>query len=267
MPEQKSVRTIHIDLNKLLEIGNLGIRRAYVFSGYGINAARDERLNTFDIGGPLQITIVPPLNGEKQIEKSKKAFEQWIIGNAFRELFEAQEMFANEIFNILLHVEIAQGRMEPLQGKKNLSDFQRKGIYEKLSILRRDFGLRIKLGTHLRSINKARNCLTHNRGIVRKREEASGRDRLTMKWRRLKFAFHGNEGQNVEISAAKIPFETPGEGHLSFSVRDRQKSFLVGKPIVLKPEDIHEICFTYVLANTQLFNGLKKKLKQLGIMK
>ena len=93
---------IKIDLNAIKAIADQGLNRAYIFLGFGVNAARDSRLRTYDLGGNLQIIITPPPKSEAMLARAKKEFERWVIGHALRELIEAHTLFLDSIYDALL---------------------------------------------------------------------------------------------------------------------------------------------------------------------
>lgn len=267
MAKNVKKRVVKIDLNALKSIADLGLRRAYIFLGLGANAARVPELNTYELPGNFGIIIVPPPKDEREIKHAKKEFERWVVGNALRELFESHSLYLDKVYDVLLITGVSKRDISPSQRTKKYKIFERKGLYEKLNILRKEYKVKSQLNNHMRSINRARNCLTHNRGVVR-RGDANNREKskLTMKWRTLNYQYKGIDGKVEKITEAKMPFHLEKDAIVEMSIRNRQRSFRVGTLINLKPKDLNELCFTFYIANSEIFNSLISRLKLLGLL-
>ena len=102
METDKPKPKLAIKLDNVKRISDAGLHRAYIFLGLGVNAARSNELNKYEIDESFDFIIVKQTNDEKTIKLYKKEFERWIIGNSLRELIESQEKFLHEIYNIML---------------------------------------------------------------------------------------------------------------------------------------------------------------------
>src|SRR5215472_12907336 len=93
--EEKPV--INVDLDKICEPASKAIRRAYVFSGFAINAAIRPDFNTYHLPGKTQFRFLPDSPTAEMSEEYKAEFIGWAIGNALREVIEGFGVFLDRI--------------------------------------------------------------------------------------------------------------------------------------------------------------------------
>src|SRR5437867_1963433 len=91
---------INVDLRNVLEIALLGVRRAGMFIGLGVNAAENPAIMDYQIHGFKEIHLLPDNLPQPAIEASKRDFRQWIIGNGLTELLHHYSLFLDELYAI-----------------------------------------------------------------------------------------------------------------------------------------------------------------------
>jgi hypothetical protein len=91
---------INIDLRKVLEVALLGVRRAGMFIGLGVNAAENPAIIDYQIHGFKEIHLLPVDLPLPAIEASKSDFRQWVIGNGLTELLHHYSLFLDESYAV-----------------------------------------------------------------------------------------------------------------------------------------------------------------------
>jgi hypothetical protein len=73
---------VKIDLDKIWNPIGVGIRGAYVFAGFGINASNDPRLVDYHLPGLMKLSFAPQSVDQDLLGEYKREFANWILGNA-----------------------------------------------------------------------------------------------------------------------------------------------------------------------------------------
>jgi hypothetical protein len=194
---------VQIDLDKVWNPIGVGIRRAYVFAGFGINAANDARLVDYHLPGLVKLNFAPESVDQDFLGEYKHEFANWILSNALREVIESLEVCLGNVFQVAALA--AQSKRKPLS-RKVVRDFNRSGASGRLKILRSEFGFTSKHDSYIDSLNLLRNCLTHRRGTVTDQDcnDSLGRH-LKVTYLRFQLEQQTASGDNVVI-----PPETVG---------------------------------------------------------
>ncbi len=90
-----------------------------------------------------------------------------IAGCGLRELLEHYALFLDNIHNYCLMVQQSRKTLGERNPEKEQRNFSRNGsLSEKLRLLKERFGISIETEDSVIQLYSARNCLTHNLGIV-----------------------------------------------------------------------------------------------------
>src|SRR6266478_4900584 len=68
---------LNIDVRKVLEVALLGVRRAAMFMGLGVNASENPAIVDYQIQGFKEIRLLPDNLPQEIIQESKLNFWQW----------------------------------------------------------------------------------------------------------------------------------------------------------------------------------------------
>lgn len=71
----------------------------------------------------------------------------------------------------------------------------------KIKKLKKEFAFESPLEDHIQSFIQARNCITHERGIVTA-ERCNNTDKFVLSWRRIQFEFQSEDGRIDVIDPA-----------------------------------------------------------------
>lgn len=257
-----------IDLDKLAMISEVGVRRASVFLGLGVNAARDNNFNAYQLTHLTLIQIVPPNLPTTDVDEFKKHFEAWIIGNALREVVENFERFLDGVDAVCRRVELAKqsGRDGKLKILKSRKKFEQAGIDEKLEHLRKTHAITTGNERYFKAIKQARNCVTHRGGLVGSRDVGDN-PTLRLTWWRIRVFLKGDSGKETELDA---PFPLGGvvldeESKVNVQLKDRVREFKKGARIEFTAQDVAEICQLTKMTSAELLVSLVEWLERQGV--
>jgi hypothetical protein len=258
-------RTIVIDFSKIKEVALLGVRRTAVFMGLGINAALDVNFKNYDLTKITQLQFVPPDVDDKTISHIKEEFGLWIINCGFRELIETFAIFMDSIHLASLHIAVSGKNISPEDAKKFGPAFPKKGIKDKLPILASRFGIKPNNSEYIISINQARNCFAHRRGIVGIEDCKNGQC-FEVKWRGFDI-FIKTPSEEIIIEPP-IPQEgilIEDGGIVGLKLPERTRIFNIGEKIIFSPRDLAEICQFIIFSTNEISNSFMNYAKSLGI--
>jgi hypothetical protein len=192
---------INIDLKQLSEIAHTGVRRAVLFMGIGLNAAHRDDFVDYELHklplapgqtSPL-IDFFPsdlPLN---RVREFKRQFAIWITGCGLREVLEHYALFLDRIHNYSLLIYQIRGQLDKLDPVREQRIFNRKlGIPRKLDILRERFSIAPNDSESIAQMYRARNCLTHDFGVVSPKHCAGG-TQFVLRWKAFDLIMIGND--------------------------------------------------------------------------
>lgn len=116
--------------------------------------------------------------------------------------------------------------------------FHRLGLPDKLPLLTKQYGVVIDstLSGHLLSINAARNCLVHRRGVVGDRD-VNDSSRLTVGWRKLSLVLKDEDGEHPVVLNQRLEKEST----LCLRSEDCSKSFEIGERIAFTIQEFADI--------------------------
>jgi hypothetical protein len=256
---------IEINFDKIKDIAMRGIRRTTIFLGLGVNAARDNKLTTYQLSENVHLRLVPEQVSEDELLEFKSNFEKWIISNGLRELIESFGVFLDRIHQASLWFAIHKGLISPEDANKFGPAFEKKGVEGKLNKLRTRFNIFTDRDRYFPSINQARNCITHRRSLVGV-EDLKGHDTLQLIWWAFDFIALFPDGKEVPLMP--LPeggFYFENGGKISLKIRDRIREYNIGEVIELTPVDVNEICYLVMLATDEIVASTVNYAKSIGI--
>ncbi|RWM26877.1 hypothetical protein [Mesorhizobium sp.] len=249
-----------VNFDALREIANLGVRRAAVFMGIGINASQADPPISHVLEGGMQFTVVPENMPVSQKRANAEEFARWVIANGFRELAETFSVFLHQVYSAALVLDREQ--MPVLEHRRALALFSRKGVSEQLAIASALLDIEAPFSATFESMNQARNCMAHRQGVVGA-EDTRDSDSFTLKWRALALTLE--DGQDLSLLlAADQPVELKGGQALSLGMVDREKKFAIGEQIFLSRHDLQEFCMAVSVAAEVVATGLAKRAEKKG---
>lgn len=179
-------------------------------------------------------------------EAAQGAFPTWILGFGLREIVEATEEFLEEARVVCAALSfgsspVAKDIFEAgvsREGKDGRT-FRQANFPDKMALLRRRFGVTSPVEADMLSVNRARACLVHRRGIVTPVDCNEG-NALTVRWRRLEFLLRDSKGERP----IREPMTTPAEeaAEVLMRVAAAEHTFQVGAVVTFTLQDFSDLC-------------------------
>ena len=227
---------IEINLDNILDVAVRGVRRAAIFMGLGVNASLDTEFTNYQLTHLTKIQIVPNVTPEV-VTHFKDEFKIWIEANGFRELVETFSKYIDALHQTCLV--ISNGTEEQQK------TFEQQGFPNKLNLLDTRFSVGPKHIDYLKSLNKARNCLTHRRGIVGQEDFTVGNS-LSVLWLGMDLYVETPAGEKHMLNA--IPeggLLLPDGGSVMMQMMERERTFAIDSQVKFSTLDLAEICWFF----------------------
>ncbi|MEF3365983.1 hypothetical protein V3H18_05480 [Methylocystis sp. 9N] len=265
---------INVNIDELAGIADLGVRRAAVFMGLGLNAARRDDFNDYELrklpimpgqtGVPID--FVPSGLAEEEVRKFKEHFATWVIGCGLRELLEHYALFLDRVHEACLLVACKNKRLELSNPQKAQKEFENNlGIPRKLDKLLERFRFGPNEADSIKSLYAARNALTHDLGVIKPTRCASGHS-FQISWKTFDIFAQGEETGAIHTMPQLIGQKTEEPMIICGKAVMRERAFPVGSNIVFSQQDLWEICsFFRLFAIPSTRNGFLEFLKAEGV--
>ena len=237
---------INLDLDQLVSIMHVGIRRSSAFLKLGIQIADLEMPGDMVLTGGMSFNFWPNNLSDEVKEGIRKEFRAWLIGSCLRELDQHLSLFLDQAWHLL--------RLSELHGKtlpsSEMIEFDKRFAAEtntsrKFAALKEKIDIEIAADSH-NSLSLARNSLTHGMGRVRSRD--CNRDSA------LEVLWISPEGflqdGDKEILLRDAVFErylisSPEGATVTLRFTKHRKIFKLGEQIEFSAHELAEICFFY----------------------
>jgi hypothetical protein len=264
-PKTASVtrKEIRVDFNTLRETAYLGVRRAAAFLGIGLNTTEEYIPQSLTLTTLSMWRFFPEPLPEESGREAVKEFRIWLIGNALREL--------DTHFSLFLDNTCFAVRLSKLHGTRVKTDHIIKSIAaetnvsKKYSIVMNELGEKEAEASMLWSLSNARNCLTHNAGIVSDRHANVGGS-LEIRWLGLEARLPDREMPVVLPPVFDKPVKINKGERIEIATIERSKHFALGEKIQLTPNELHEICVYYLCLADQVVEKFAADLAARGVV-
>jgi hypothetical protein len=234
-----------IDPNQAREIARQGMRTAAAFLGMGLPLTENYIPSSLALKQHSLWHFFPEPLPEQLGRDAVREFRSWLVGNALRELDAHFNRFLDEIWMMLawskLHGTVVRSdhTVRQISNETNAAN--------KLKLVMQGLGEEQPDTSMLWSLSNARNCLTHNFGVVEVRYAKSA-GALVIRWTAFEARIQQGD-QHVVVPPVIIDgLQAPDpsqEADLVMVVVEREKRFAIGEKIELTPGELHEICIYY----------------------
>jgi hypothetical protein len=242
-------QTVHanIDCVSLAKIAHVGVRRAALFLGLGLNGINQPGFSDYELhklpAGSNPAVIVPDIIArgapDDAIARFKDQFSIWVTGCGLREMLEHYGLMLDRIHECCLWVARSRGCLSG-EPPKLMASFERHGIKGKHATLRETFQIVPEFAAHVDTFYAARNALTHGLGIVRPVDATEGT--LQLRWVALEIHGHGEETGSVVPMRKMFGVATTEPMRIRVDRVKRELSFKVGETLALSAQNLYEIC-------------------------
>lgn len=250
---------------KIKDIADKGVRRTSVFMGIGINSVLDKELMNYELTNITQIQLIPNDVSAETHKHFKDEFSLWIIGNGLRELIETFKIFLDDLHHNCLLMAFHRDKFSSEEAKSLDKKYPGEGFPDKLTHLKTRFNVSPKYPDYLKTINKARNCLTHRRGIVETVDCNDG-DVLKINWLGTDIFIEEPNGKKTFI------YDMPDDGLLlreggtvKLQFIERVKTITKGNIVRFTPRELAEICHYFLMESNSTISAAIDFTKSIGI--
>jgi len=256
---------LKIDNDKLREIAKLGVRRAAAFLGVGLPVTENYIPASLALAQDSMWRFFAEPLPEQLGREAVREFRSWLVGNALRELDSHFSRFLDETWAMLAWSKLHGTIVSSAHTVKQISN--ETNAAKKLGMLMRELGDAEPDTSMLWSMSNARNCLTHNLGVVAPRH-ANSDGALLIRWSAFETRIQQGDQHIVVppviIGGLQAP-DPSQEADLVMVIVEREKRFAVGEKIELKPGELHEICIYYSRLTDKVMERFAGDLASRGI--
>ena len=183
-----------------------------------------------------------------------------------RELIESLGLFLDKVHTACLVMATHKKQMSCEDAGKFDLAFEKKGVEEKLSSLRKRFGVASDKEKYFSSINQTRNCITHRKGKVGPKD-LRGEQYFRLSWWSFDVYAETSSGEK-HLLMLPIPKEgifLKDGGNIMLHVKDRIIKYKPGDIVNLSPNELSEICFLVHLTTDDIVKSAYEYAKRIGI--
>ena len=261
--------TAVIDVDAMANTAFVGVNRAWLFMGLGVNCANDPQSVNFNLPDSDYLRLLPDELPEAEMLEAKAEFGIWIVSNGLRELIDTFDVFLGQVYAAALTVEAwsaARAGLDVDSGsmQRRAQAFSRLGTEKRLARLDRDFEITGEYTADVNSMRRARNCLTHRLGVVG--PEDVGRDGfLALHWHTLELFGINKDGSEFVPSLDDLPIKFPEASPVNMRHVPRERRLFLGERLVLAPGELKHICYTFRLGIDQVRLSFVAYAERMGV--
>lgn len=242
--------TVKGDLNDafglVLAKGLIVPQRASMLMAYGINGVSGERDISHNLPGMIQYAQTLQELSASFADTFHRDFLNWVVANGLREMIEGLDVFLADLFLLFLVANPKNNNLSQERRRKICTKFEHQGFSSKLAELEKRYDLQTGMARYFRSLNQARNCLSHRGGVVGE-VDCDSDGHLHLEWLGID-AFYTEEDGTIHFVTLDTlgPIDTSGwsgdKAELTFEMKDRSLKFENGSRIEIAPRELQEIC-------------------------
>jgi hypothetical protein len=257
----------YIDFDKIAEIAFSGVRRAAVFMGLGLNSGLNPEFHNYELTSLAQIQLIPSSLPDEKIQHFKEEFCKWIITCGLRELIETYNLFLDNLYHVCLILETNFQHLTQEDILKRTKEFNNNGLSKKIQKIEGLCKLEFPSKNCLLSLQKARNCLAHRRGVVSSEDFTDNDQCLIIQWRGLRVWAEEPDGTQHELGPIlKEPVCFRNGAIVNAQQIIRSKSFINGDIILFQPHELAEICWFFLNSTKFVCRAIIEYYKQKGVV-
>ena len=246
----------NIDLPRLENLALTGVRRAAIFMGLGLNAARREDFKDYELSKiPISdgtnhtpTVLVPPGADDKTVQEYKNHFAEWVVASGLAEVLEHFGLFLTVMHQHAFAIYKARGL------GKDIGDFseaqrhfhENPGIKSKLDTLAHRFDIKTEYADWISQLYRLRNAITHNFRTIGDKQ-LDGADELVIRWHALEMFAEGVQSRQRVPMRELLGKVLPEETKIVTQRVVREHRFKVGDKIQLDRMQLEEICLFFYL--------------------
>ena len=255
---------MQINVDAVMEKALKGIRRSYVFMGLGVNSSEDNRLDNYQLTPVTNLQLLQDGLSKDVVSNFKINYKEWVINNAFREALESFHIFVEELFLCLIIIKKKVTDISRVQ--KDVTRFEKLPFPSKMETLKKEFIVEPEFINHIKSINKARNCISHRGCVVSIKDyNNSSKTALILAWRGMNMILTDQEGERECHMSELAGVVTKYETKVGFKFVSREKSFTGGEVLSFEPKELAEVLWYWTMEIKTMTHSAIKYAKNSGV--
>jgi len=207
--------------------------------------------------------------------QTREQFKSWLLGVGLRDGIESLNIFIDEIRFIAglikrtlsddLRVARAGSAAAVLRDfrKEEIGRYARLGLPDKMENLFAEFGIKVPLADAILSLQKARNCLTHRRGIVGAEDGNTENGGLRVHFVVLETVHTDLSGR---IHAAERDMLVLAGESIGVRWVEREKTFPIGQRVTFTAQEFQHLIYTLWDAGSLLIDEFMKYAEAHGLV-
>lgn len=250
---------LKVQLNSKVILGNYQIELQKLLNifNFSNSTAIMQNENSYQYIKPF-LDISPAKNLKLSFEEIKSAFIIWNITNIMRNSIECVSNFLEEVYIYCTIIVISKkNNLTVNEWNETLSNgkvsFNRLGLPDKIEYLKNNYDVYSNFDEYIVSINKARNCLVHRKGIVSERD-IDINQKLEVKWNTFKIKTTSPDGKKTKI-VNKNNMVLKGWS-LEVWLEEKSKTFNQGDKITFAQEEISDTIMTLIQYGSYLHQSM-----------
>ncbi len=209
----------------------------------------------------------PSGNTRLSLEGARAASQEWHVLHALREALEVASTFLEEARRCCALYRLATLE-NPLGSDLHHVDsesrqFHRLGLPLKIQRLREEYGVQSAFGSHIVTLNDARNCIVHREGIVTGMDVGSD-GQLTVSWSRLALMARSPDG--LEDRPIEGPLVVEAEWSIVVSTRLTSRTFAPGEHVIFSFDDLVGMIWSHVYFVNTIAESVQSYAEGLGVV-
>lgn len=256
---------ININLAALQGVASQKLQRlldVIHFSRAGASLVTDD---SYPVRGDF-FQFQPSGNTRLPLDVAREASEEWHVLHALREALESASGFLEEARRCCALYQLTTLE-KPLGADLHRVDresrqFHRLGLPLKIQRLRDDFGVESGFGSHIVSLNEARNCIVHRDGVVTATDVAAD-GHLTVSWSRVALMARSPDG--LEERLIEGPQLVQGGWSIVVGTRVTSRAFALGERVVFTFDDLVGMVWSHVYFVNTVAQAVQRYAEGLGI--
>lgn len=258
-------RVIKLDFQRMRRIADIALTRSSLFIAFSANATIANPPIGFDLQDPIQYRFGNPEKLDQIAQRqARDEFNKWVIGNALRDLVDAYSLYLANCIPAC-HI-MSTGQFDDEHIQQLFQKAEGWNLLRQYNEISKYLDLDPQFADMFSTLLTARNCLSHNFGVVRTKDINSEDNKFSLRWVYLAPFIAKPDGPAIEVSVSNIGtdatyVEKGGVVQIKRALHER--IFVVGESLSLSRHELGEICMGFNIAiehvNTKLFESARAK--------
>lgn len=246
----------------------VGVRRAAAFLGLSERFIEGEFPRSLTLGRSVKRQLLPDPFPEESIDELRGNWQVWIVGNALRELDQFLSLYLDDLYDLIQQAKIVSGEHPPDYEWKRIDRLTNVAEKHKLILEKcnRFDNEHLDDQKCLISLSLARNCLSHDLGIVTPKRATNGE--LVICWLSIRTVIE-QDGKTFDLDTVELPFQLDSngsDGTVIISCEIAERRFALGSHLRLTADELLGVCIFYQMVIDRLISAVQDYACEQGVV-